>query len=121
MNYIVETAWARLVKLEDQLGQTVKLRGKAISSNGNWWFNYMGTDIYVENMAKLPNWTVDNDFRSMEITGTLAQEELPLLNSTSFNQRNATKMYYIVKNASWASIDELLLPELVYDKYGIQW
>jgi hypothetical protein len=118
--YAVETKWARLVKLEDQVCLTVQLRGRAISLNGNWWFNYLGTDIYVENMDKLPNWTVNNHYRAMEITGTLDLTELPMINQISLKYPCDKKLTYIVRNASWVPIDELFLPELKYDKYGIR-
>ena len=67
--YNVEHGQPQLVRLSDQIGQSVKLRGRAVSLNGYWWFNYRGTDMYVEKMAELPNWTADNHFRAMEITG----------------------------------------------------
>jgi hypothetical protein len=110
--YTVETGWARLVKLEDQLGKTVKLRGKAWSMNGHWWFEYMGMDIYIEKMNELPGWTADNHGRPMEITGTLEQAELPRIDQITLKSKRDIKMYYIVKNASWVRIDELLAPEL---------
>lgn len=119
--YIMETGWAQPASLEDQVGQVVKLRGTAMSMNGYWWFSYRGIDMYVENMEKMPGWSVDNHFRKMEITGLLVQEELPRIDQITLKRDRDKKMYYVLKNASWAPIDGLLLPELKYDKYGIKY
>lgn len=110
--YNVESGEARLVRLEDQLGKTVKLRGTAISMNGHWWFNYRGIDLYVEKMAELPNWTADNHFRPMEITGILEQAELPDIDQLLVVTHPALKTYYIVRKAGWAPIAGLLEPEM---------
>ncbi len=109
--YNVENCQSGLVRLEDQLGKTVRLRGRAMSMNGYWWFNYRGTDIYIENMAQMPNWTTNNHFRSMEITGTLEQAELPDIDQITLKANPDRKLYYIVRKASWIPI-ELLVPEL---------
>lgn len=101
----------RLVKLEDQIGMTVKLRGKAISLNGFWWFNYRGTDMYVEKMEELPNWTVDNHFRPMEITGILEQAILPRLDQIALKTNRDSKLYFIIRKPSWSPIEKLLAIE----------
>jgi hypothetical protein len=106
--YNVRDSSPRLVNLEDQIGMTVKLRGKAISLNGYWWFNYRGTDIYVEKMEELPNWTVDNHFRPMEITGILEQATLPRLDQITLKTNRDSKLYYIVRKPSWTPIEKLL-------------
>jgi len=113
--YNVENGQSRLVRLNDQLGKTVKLRGKAINLNEYWWFNYRGIDIYVEKMDELPNWTADNHFRPMEITGILEQAEMPDLNQIGMEIIPARKLYYIVRTANWTPISELLSPELLFD------
>jgi hypothetical protein len=107
--YETDNARVSLARLEDQLGKTVKLRGTALSHNDHWWFNYRGTDMYVENMDKLPGWTHRNQGLQMEITGILEETELPDKYSL---KRGELKKYYIVRNASWAPIDELLAPEI---------
>ena len=109
----VENGEPRLVKLEDQLGKTVKLRGRAFNMNEYWWFNYRGTDIYVEKMDELPNWT-DNHYRPMEITGTLEQAKLPRIDQITLKSHPDLKLYYIVRKASWTPIVELLTPELKF-------
>jgi len=115
--YKLETTRAGLSNLADMVGQPVKLRGKAISLNGYWWFNYRGTDIYVENMEKLAGWSINNHYRMMEISGMLKQAILPRIDQITLKRHPDKKLCYIVKKASWRPI-ELLLPEIAYDKYG---
>lgn len=103
----------RLIRLEDQLGKKVSLRGMAISLNQYWWFNYRGIDVYVEKLEKLPGWSGENHFMPMEITGILDQEKLPRLDQISLKENRDLKMYFIVRNATWAPVNELLEPELV--------
>jgi hypothetical protein len=104
---LVDGTW-RLVRLEDQLARTVALRGRARSLNGVWWFHYRGTDIYVENMADLPGWTSDNHWRPMIIRGMLDKAKLPRLDQVSLKLDRDLKEYYIVRNASWEPLPELL-------------
>ena len=104
---LVDGAW-RLVRLRDQLGQTVALRGRPCSSNDVWWFHHRGTDIYVENMAELPGWTSENHWRPMIIRGTLGKAKLPRLDQVSLKSDRDLKEYYIVRNASWEPLPGLL-------------
>ena len=103
----------RLVQLEDQLGRTVKLRGKAWSMNGHWWFNYRGTNLYVEDMENLPNWAVDNHGRAMEISGVLKKEKKPDIDQITLKSNPDLKPHFIIKNANWRPIDGLLVPEII--------
>ena len=102
----------RLIELSDQIGKTVSLRGTARSLNGHWWFNYRGTDMYVENMNLLPNWTVYNHWQPMEITGTLEQAELPRIDQVSLKPNRDLGTYYIVRVPDWKPVEKLLEPEL---------
>jgi hypothetical protein len=104
---LLDGTW-RLVRLEDQLGRPVELRGRARSSNGVWWFHYRGTDMYVENMAELPGWTSENHWRPMIIRGTLDKATLPRLDQVSLKPDRDLKEYYIVRKASWEPLPELL-------------
>jgi hypothetical protein len=113
--YNVENGQARLVRLEDQIGKTVKLRGTAWSMNGYWWFNYRGTDMHVEKMDELPGWEVGNHGRPIEITGILKQEKLPRIDQITIKTNRDLQLYYIVRKASWTPIEELLTPELQFD------
>jgi hypothetical protein len=111
--FYVEQSQARLIRLEDQLGKKVILRGLAISQNQYWWYNYRGTDIYIEKMEQLPGLTEDYHFMPMEITGILEQERLPRLDQIGVKDNRDLKLYYIVKNVSWRPVKVLLEPELV--------
>ncbi len=110
----------RLVNLEDQLGKHVKLRGMARSMNGYWWFNYRGIDLYVEDMENLPNWSVDNHWRTMEISGILMQEKKPDINQITIKTNPDLKTYFIIKNANWIPINELIVPEVI-EELMVKW
>ena len=101
----------RLIKLEDQIGENVKLRGRAVSLNGYWWLNYRGTDIYVEKMEDLPNWTVNNHFRAIEVSGLLEQENLPRIDQIGIKSDRDKQLYYIIRRPSWKPIEQLLAAE----------
>lgn len=115
-NYSVDDCQPRLINLKDQLGKTVTLRGTAWSLNDEWWFNYRGIDMYVENMDQLPNWKVDNHGAAIEITGLLDHEKLPAIDQIAVKSKRDLKNYYIVRNASWKPIDGLLTPEISLDE-----
>ncbi len=108
----VENCRARLVRLKDQVGRMVRLRGMARSVNDHWWFNYRGTDMYVEGMKHLPNWTRDNHGSPVEISGLLEKAELPRIDQIIFKEKPDLATYYIVRRPKWASVEGLLTPEL---------
>lgn len=108
--YILAAGWAQPVKLQQQVSQVVKLRGEAVQLNGYWWFNYRGTDIYIENMDKLPEWKTHTYSRLIEITGLLEKNE----------KKYAGRIFeYTIKNASWALTDDMFLLELLYYKESV--
>ena len=110
---LVDGSW-RLVRLEDQLGRNVALRGTARSLNGLWWFHYRGVDLYVENLDRLPGWSTANHWRPMVIRGTLEKAKLPRLDQISLKSERDLKEYYIVRKASWEPLPELLGPERAF-------
>jgi hypothetical protein len=110
--YRVEKCRARLTSLDDQLGKRVALRGTARSRNGHWWFNYRGTDMYVDGMNNLPNWTADNHWRPIEVTGVLEQDALPRIDQISLKSDRDLATYFVVRHPKWTPVDELLTPEL---------
>lgn len=114
--YRVEKCRARLILLADQLDQLVALRGTARSRNGHWWFNYRGTDMYVEGLEELPNWTAENHWRPMEITGQLEQVELPRIDQITLKEDRDLATCYIVRRPKWIPISHLLTPELPIDE-----
>ena len=109
--FTLKNASKRLVLLGDQVGRPVVLRGTARSLNGHWWFNYRGTDMYVEKMSELPNWTGNNHWRPIEIFGNLEEDLLPRIDQISLKHERDLKKYYIVRNPKWKPIDGLLTPE----------
>ena len=107
---LVDGTW-RLIRLDDQLGRPVALRGTARSLNDSWWFHYRGVDLYVENIDQLPGWTAENHWRPMVIRGTLEKANLPRIDQISEKPQRDLKEYYIVRKASWEPLPELLGPE----------
>jgi hypothetical protein len=111
--YRLENGVTRLVKLEDQLGREVSLRGRAWSMNGYWWFDYRGTVLYVEGMKDLPGWNVYLHGDPVLITGALDEAMLPALDQITLKSDRDRKKYFIVRKPSWKPIDNLLAPERV--------
>jgi hypothetical protein len=114
--YRVEKCRARLISLADQLNKMVALRGTARSRDGHWWFNYRGTDLYVDSMEELPNWTADNHRRPMEIAGRLEQAELPRIDQITQKPDPELAKNYVVRRPKWTPVEELLIPELPTDE-----
>jgi len=114
-NYYVENEEPRLLHLEDMVYKTVKLRGQARSMNGQWWFNYRGSDIYVEKMNQLPDWTVDNHFRAIEISGVVKPIDAKDIDKNEIKTHSYCRGDYIIVNPSWKPIDGLLTPEIAED------
>ena len=106
----------RLVRLEDQVGRKVELRGTAWSHNGVWWFDYRGQKVYVDAMDRLPGWTFDNHGKPMIIRGTLIRAKRPDLDDTGPRAMQTEKDCFVIPDASWQSIDHLLAPECVDPK-----
>jgi hypothetical protein len=107
---------ARLVRLEDQIGQTVELRGTALSINDVWFFRYRGIDLYVENMTQLPGWSSENHERPMIIRGVLEKTKLPRLDQITEKPDRDLAEQYIVREASWEPIPALLSPERPFNE-----
>jgi hypothetical protein len=114
--YKLEKGITRLVKLEDQKGRAVELRGIPLSLNGHWWFVYRGTALYVEDMEKLPGWKGVFHGEPVLITGTLDEADMPDLDQISIKNVPDKKKYYIVRKAAWKPLDALLAPERVERK-----
>jgi len=108
---LVDGSWS-LVRLKDQVGRQVRLEGMARSKNGEWWFHYKGIDLYVEGMKDLPGWNVENHWRPMVIKGKLEKAKLPRIDQISLKSDRDLKEYYIVREASWEPLKELLAPQL---------
>lgn len=105
----MEGARLRLVRLEDQVGREVSLRGTAWSRNGKWWLDYRGTDVQVEQMASLPGWSSELHGEAVEISGVLGFSDFK-------SSEGETRNGYVIQKAKWKKIDGLLFPELAIEK-----
>ncbi len=103
---LIDGGW-HLVRLEDQLGREVELRGRALKR----WLLYRGEEVYVENMQDLPGWTADNYWKPVVIRGVLDKAVLPRLDQVSKKRDRDLKEYFIVREASWEPLAKLLGPE----------
>jgi hypothetical protein len=105
---LIDGTW-RPVKLEDQLGQKVELRGTGMHDKGV--FDFRGIDIYVENLDNLPGWSDENDGQPILIRGILDKAKLPRVDQISVKANRNIRDYYIIRQASWAATSALLAPE----------
>jgi hypothetical protein len=106
ITYRLEKGVTRLVRLEDQLGRKVTLRGRAWSWNGHQLLAYRGSGLYVENMKDPSGRTPDYD-EPVVVEGVLDEAMLPDLKS-----EGDLKKYFIVRKPTWKKLDALLSPEL---------
>ncbi len=112
--YRLEKGNTRLVKLQDQVGRQVALRGSAWHSGKDWWLNYRGTRLYVEGLSELPGWKPQEMYgRPVLITGVLEEAMLPNLDQNGIRIEPEQKKQFIVRKPSWKPIDALLAPERV--------
>jgi hypothetical protein len=109
----LEKGTTRLVRLQDQLGLPVTLRGRAWSLNDHWWLEYRGADLYVEGMDRLPGWSSVQHGAPVQISGVLDEAMLPDLDQITTKTNPDLKRYFIVRKPAWKRIDELLGPERV--------
>jgi hypothetical protein len=107
----LEKGTVRLVRLQDQVGLPVTLRGTAWSQNGHWWLQYRGDDLFVEGMERLPGWSSDQHGAPVQISGVLDEAMLPDLHQITTKTSPDLKRYFIVRRPAWKRIDDLLGPE----------
>jgi hypothetical protein len=113
--YTVQAEHARLVHLADCRGQRVSLRCIAHSRNGVWWVSYRGQTLHVDGLAQLPGWSRQLHYRPVEISGVLAEAEMPDVSQISIKITPDLKRSYVVRLPSWKPIDRLLQPERTDD------
>lgn len=107
-------AWY-LARLEDQVGRDVELRGRALCFNNEWRFRYRGTDLYVENLERLPGWSDECSGRPMIIRGRLEKARLPRLDEISLKPDRDLEEYFVVRKPQWEPLDKLLGVERAFD------
>jgi hypothetical protein len=110
----LEKAESRLVRLEDQVGRPVSIRGTAWSVNGHWWLKYRGTELYVDGMKDLPGWAEACPHgQPVLITGVLDEALLPDLRQLTRKEHPDQKKYFVVRKPAWKPLQALLSPERV--------
>jgi hypothetical protein len=109
--FTLEGGATRPVRLGDQIGRNVELRGLAWSMNGEWWLEYRGIDLHVENMKEPIGVQGRLHACPVVVRGVLGEAALPPPDPRSFSHDRKNR--YIVRNASLAPLDELLGPERV--------
>jgi hypothetical protein len=105
---LIDGTW-RLVRLEDQLGQTVTLRSypSSFGSPTSWGnipssFRYRGTPVFVENMPELLRWReVCESGRPVVVHGKLERAQLPQGYTPFPRPQPDLKEYYFLTKASW--------------------
>jgi hypothetical protein len=107
---LIDGNW-RLVRLEDQLGKVVSLRGRVRSLNGVWWFSYRGIDLYVDEMEQLPGWSPEIHGQAIEVEGRLERAQLPRLDQVSLKPDRDLADHYIVRGAELKPLPHLLSPD----------
>lgn len=111
---LIDGVW-RLVRLEEQLGRMVALRGRAWSLGGDGSLRYRGVTVYVENMARMPGWTTNCSGMPVLIRGRLEKAVLPRLDQLSLKSNRDLQEYFIVRDPTWEPIEKLLGPERPID------
>lgn len=107
--YQLERGTAQLVRLEDQVGQRVALRGKTRRLNGTWLFRYRGVDVHIEGLAELPGIQLGIG-DAVQIEGILHHETLPSTGRAS-DADAPLEQRFIIREASCRPVDALLSPE----------
>ncbi len=108
-----ERSHSRLVKLEDQVGRQVELRGRPWNMNDQWRFAYRGEDIYVENLNRLRGIKL---YEPTMIRGVLERAKMPPQNTSDLDQATPKEPSeltdsFIVRRATAETTSELLAPE----------
>jgi hypothetical protein len=99
----VDGPW-HLVRLEDQVGRSVELRGMVFSVNNHWWFWYRGTNLYVDGMEQ-----------PVVVRGRLEQAMLPRIDQIELKSPPDLAMHFVVREGVLARTTELLSPEVPQD------
>jgi hypothetical protein len=114
-SYLLDKGTSRLVRLQDQVGLRVALRGRAYCRNDYWYFDYRGTKLWVEHMEGLPGWSRELIGEPLLITGVLDEEisaAIDQIGVKSIDQIDSKKQF-IVRKPALKRIDRLLAPERV--------
>jgi hypothetical protein len=105
--YSLENGTTHLVRLEDQLGENVELRGIAKVTGTRWCVDYRGKEVYIDGLDKLPGWTGELHYMPVQINGTLEETNIDLNSG-----KPVAKKIFVVRKPTWKKIDGLLTPEI---------
>lgn len=108
----LENGATRLVRLEDQVGHKVELRGTIWSLNGHWWFEYRDTQLYVDQLESLVQTSGVTHGSQAMVQGTLEEAMLPAIDQITEKRDRDLRKYFVVRNATIAPLKRpLLAPE----------
>jgi hypothetical protein len=110
----VDGPW-HLMRLEDQVGRNVELRGVVLAVNDHWWFVYRGTNLYVDDMQHLPTWSADLWWAPVEVRGRLERAVLPRIDQITLKSPPDPAMQFVVREGVLLRTTELLSPEVPED------
>jgi hypothetical protein len=100
-HFRLKNAVASLSKLEDQVGQTVTLRGRPRGKNSWWWFEVRGQNLYVEKLAQLPGFLTTLNGKDVIISGKLEKKAMPRLEKVlDGDGTSSTASYYTITGAT---------------------
>lgn len=103
-----------LVRLDDQIDQTVLLRATAWSMNNYRYAAYHGEDIEIEGSERQPENWLHGD--AIELQGTLERipkEETKRREADPNASEWAKKARYVLRKATWKPTTPLLAPEVL--------
>ena len=105
---IEKPTW-RLVNLADQVGEDVLLEGTLRSTNGHWWFNYRGEDIYLTETAG-PTLTFPgaDHRRRVHVRGKLARQLRPSLDQISLKSDRDLVPCFVVRGAKAEYLEDAM-------------
>ncbi len=107
----MENGEGRLVKLEDQVGREVELRGTLYQRHKHWLMSYRGETLYVDDLEKLPRLDTEEFWGPVAIRGTLYRDQRPDESKFGIEEDPDMKEYFVVRSRSWQPTDALLSPE----------
>ncbi len=99
-DYRSEHAARRLVRLADQVGHPVDLRGWVIAdADGRWWLNYRGQRVDLPGLAASPGREARFDGQPFAVRGTLA--------TATAGGPPKEGVAYVLRGATWAPLTVL--------------
>jgi hypothetical protein len=115
---LIDGSW-RPVRLADQLGEKVELRGTINGASRRFGFLFRDIQMYIDNLTELPEWTEKLWDRPVIVRGVLEKAKLPRMVPDGVSDKGEVAEHYIIRKATIEPIDSLLAPErVVLDSYA---